>query len=62
MADTIRWVTPNYLEPGIYELQVLLRRSPALQVYEIEDFFRERDSFSGVPAATVTFREKEKIG
>ncbi|MFH1277019.1 MAG: hypothetical protein ABIK65_01355 [Candidatus Eisenbacteria bacterium] len=56
VADTLRWTVPRNLEEGSYELQVRLRRSPVVQVFEIADFLRETDSFSGAPAATVEIR------
>lgn len=59
VADTLHWTLPRNLEAGEYELQVRLRRSPVVQVFEIADFLRETDSFSGVPAGAVTVGREE---
>ncbi|MBN1825960.1 MAG: hypothetical protein JW958_06800 [Candidatus Eisenbacteria bacterium] len=60
VADTIRARVPGNLRGGRYELQVLLRRAPFIQVYEIGDLLRERDSFSGVPVGELTLTRRER--
>jgi hypothetical protein len=56
VADTIRWMIPADLEPGLYDLEVALRRSSFIRNYRLRDFVSERDSFSGVAVGRLVVR------
>lgn len=58
VADRIEWRIPENMNEGTYELQVRLRGSPLVQVFYLNDFLREDDSFSGVPVAEVEVTAK----
>ena len=58
VADRIEWRIPENMDEGSYELQVKLRGSPLVQVFYLNDFLRENDSFSGVPVAEVEVTAK----
>ncbi len=57
VADTLIVPISPRLAEGNYRIEILLRRHPHLQTYEIQDFWKERDSFSGVPVGTVAIGE-----
>lgn len=57
VADTIRWTIPADLEPGLYDLEVALRRSSFIRNYYLRDFVSERDSFSGVAVGRLVVRQ-----
>jgi hypothetical protein len=57
LADGMRWAIPSDLEPGSYDLEIALRRSPFVHVSYLRDFLMETDSFSGAAAGRVVVRE-----
>jgi hypothetical protein len=56
LADDVRWSIPSDLEPGDYDLEIALRRSPFVHVSYLRDFLTETDSFSGAAAGRVVVR------